>query len=301
MHIQVKHINIDAHAEINRSKQKEHTSAKFHKPTDEQTPIRTTTTSGRTSHARQEQQPSSRLMRQLTFSRRTEAATFQLIQQISSYYQQLTDGDTCFRKPDLATRISETQQRVICAYVPDHSHRHRGIRCEFGSLRMNKANKKQHTQISRLSIVCRPTQHLNKPQGPAEPLSDLYSAPAGCSPVAAELNHCEHGTHSLLTCGLSPAAAQPGQGHPLVTKKESRACVRVRANCDYGCVRFQCVNLCGEGLCSSCQPLEIPGNVIQPCYLKNHSARNSPGQQRHVLVTDVKDTQDNTSNTSIYT
>lgn len=34
--------------------------------------------------------------------------------------------------------------------------------------------------------------------------------PAGCSPVAAELNHCEHGRHSLFTCGLSPAAAQPG-------------------------------------------------------------------------------------------
>lgn len=33
-------------------------------------------------------------------------------------------------------------------------------------------------------------------------------------------------------------------------------------------------------LLSSCQPLEIPGNVIQSCSLKNHSARNSPGQQR---------------------
>lgn len=31
---------------------------------------------------------------------------------------------------------------------------------------------------------------------------------------------------------------------------------------------------------SPCQPLEIPGNVIQCCALKNHSARNSPGQQR---------------------
>lgn len=38
-----------------------------------------------------------------------------------------------------------------------------------------------------------------------------FLPPAGCSPVAAELNHCEHGTHSLFTCGLSPAAAQPGQ------------------------------------------------------------------------------------------
>lgn len=43
-----------------------------------------------------------------------------------------------------------------------------------------------------------------------QPLPDLYSFPAGCSPVAAELNHCEHGRHSLFTCGLSPAAAQPG-------------------------------------------------------------------------------------------
>lgn len=33
-------------------------------------------------------------------------------------------------------------------------------------------------------------------------------------------------------------------------------------------------------LLSSCQPLEIPGNVIQSSSLKkNHSARNSPGQQ----------------------
>lgn len=38
-----------------------------------------------------------------------------------------------------------------------------------------------------------------------------------------------------------------------------------------------------EGCCfSSCQPLEIPGNVIQSCSLKNHSARNSPGQQRRL-------------------
>lgn len=42
------------------------------------------------------------------------------------------------------------------------------------------------------------------------PLPDLYFPPAGCSPVAAELNHCEHGWHSLFTCGLSPVAAQPG-------------------------------------------------------------------------------------------
>lgn len=55
------------------------------------------------------------------------------------------------------------------------------------------------------------------------PLPDLYSSPlspAGCSPVAAELNHCEHGRHSLFTCGLSPAAAQPGfDGHLFVTQK----------------------------------------------------------------------------------
>lgn len=37
-----------------------------------------------------------------------------------------------------------------------------------------------------------------------------------------------------------------------------------------------------NGLLSSCQPLEIPGNVIQACSLKNHSARNSPGQQRQL-------------------
>lgn len=44
----------------------------------------------------------------------------------------------------------------------------------------------------------------------AAPPWPFLSPPAGCSPVAAELNHCEHGRHSLFTCGLSPAAAQPG-------------------------------------------------------------------------------------------
>lgn len=33
------------------------------------------------------------------------------------------------------------------------------------------------------------------------------------SPVAAELGHCEHGPHSLFTCELSPAAAQPRYIH----------------------------------------------------------------------------------------
>lgn len=42
------------------------------------------------------------------------------------------------------------------------------------------------------------------------PPTDLYCPPpVDCSPVAAELNHCEHGPHSLFTCELSPAAAQP--------------------------------------------------------------------------------------------
>lgn len=40
----------------------------------------------------------------------------------------------------------------------------------------------------------------------------------------------------------------------------------------------------GKGVLSSCQPLEIPGNVIQSCSLKNHSARNPPGQQTQQCV-----------------
>lgn len=43
-----------------------------------------------------------------------------------------------------------------------------------------------------------------------------------------------------------------------------------------------CVVHCEKEVVSSCQPVEIPGNVIQYCSLKNHSARNSPGQQRQI-------------------
>lgn len=68
--------------------------------------------------------------------------------------------------------------------------------------------------------------------------------PVDCSPVAAELNHCEHGRQTLFTCELSPAAAQPaGQEHIHIDRVYE-----------------------GEDICVlvdlSCQPLEIPGNVI---------------------------------------
>lgn len=64
----------------------------------------------------------------------------------------------------------------------------------------------------------------------AQPLPDLYSPPAGCSPVAAELNHCEHGRHSLFTCGLSPAAAQPGGEHLFLTQSKMGVFVCEYAN-----------------------------------------------------------------------
>lgn len=61
--------------------------------------------------ALQEQEQASALMRQLTFSRRrhTEAAQFQLIQQITSYYQKLIDGDTC-SWPQCTTLILSQQE-----------------------------------------------------------------------------------------------------------------------------------------------------------------------------------------------
>lgn len=49
---------------------------------------------------------------------------------------------------------------------------------------------------------------------------------------------------------------------------------------------------------SSCQPLEIPGNVIQSCSLKNHSARNSPGQQRQLDRFVVRRSRQSTQNTN---
>lgn len=70
-----------------------------------------------------------------------------------------------------------------------------------------------------------------------QPLPDLYltaTPPAGRSPVAAELNHCEHGRHSLFTCGLSPAAAQPGYGRPFLTKSETGVFVCKYVNQTHG-------------------------------------------------------------------
>ena len=63
--------------------------------------------------ARQEQEQSSALMRQLTFSRHghTEAALFQLIQQITSYYQKLIDAYTCPR-PQCTTLTLTTHKWV---------------------------------------------------------------------------------------------------------------------------------------------------------------------------------------------
>lgn len=115
--------------------------------------------------------------------------------------------------------------------------------------------------------------------------------PAGCSPVAAELNHCEHGRNSLFTCELSPAAAQRSLKTSICWWRVC-LCVSMQmksmgVSMNEVVILSVCVWRGGmrswEGCCfSSCQPLEIPGNVIQSCSLKNHSARNSPGQQRRL-------------------
>lgn len=126
--------------------------------------------------------------------------------------------------------------------------------------------------------------------------------PAVCSPVAAELNHCEHGRNSLFTCGLSPAAARPGLTSICLWHRvfafEWEGCVWVWI-CKWDAQIWVSSMFVRRTLLSSCQPLEIPGNVIQSCSLKNHSARNSPGQQRQgdVWQKEVFKADENTNDT----
>lgn len=66
--------------------------------------------------------------------------------------------------------------------------------------------------------------------------------------------------------------------HARYANEEAQVCPGLRES-------KQGVPFVEKSVLSSCQPLEIPGNVIQSCSPKNHSARNSPGQQtqQHVV------------------
>lgn len=87
---------------------------------------------------------------------------------------------------------------------------------------------------------------------------------------------------------MRPSVPDKERAYVCKNANEKHGCARLRVN-EYGCAR--------KSLLSSCQPLEIPGNVIQSCSLKNHSARNSPGQQTQHFVVSVQKKGNNNNNT----